>query len=122
MSECIIENGLMPGWPHAYPAVRDRLDALDDAGLVVHGRGLPRLKTYLAASKGIAATDLIAGLTLGELPMHFPEIDEAAADCRFSNCAHLEEPSCAVQAAEMRGDISPSRASSYRAIFDELEV
>ena len=64
----------------------------------------------------------ISGLTLGELPMHFPEIDAAAADCRFSNCAHLEEPSCAVQAAEMRGDISPSRAASYRAIFDELEV
>ena len=64
----------------------------------------------------------ISGLTLGELPMHFPEIDEAAADCRFSNCAHLEEPGCAVQAAELRGDISPSRAASYRAIFDELEV
>ena len=64
----------------------------------------------------------ISGLTLGELPMHFPEIYEAAADCRFSNCAHLEEPACAVQAAERRGDVSPSRAASYRAIFDELEV
>ena len=64
----------------------------------------------------------ISGLTLGELPMHFPEIDEAAADCKFSNCAHLEEPGCAVQAAELRGDVSPSRAASYRAIFNELEV
>ena len=64
----------------------------------------------------------ISGLTLGELPMHFPEIDEAAADCRFSNCAHMEEPACAVRDAESRGDVSPSRAASYRAIFDELEV
>ena len=64
----------------------------------------------------------LAGLTLGELPIYFPEIDEAAAACRFSNCAHLEEPSCAVRAAEMSGDISPSRAASYRAVFDELEV
>ena len=64
MSEYIIENGLIPGWPRAYPAVRDRLDALDEAGLVVHGGGLPRLKSYLAASKGVAATDLIT-----EIPM-----------------------------------------------------
>ena len=64
----------------------------------------------------------LAGLTLGELPIYFPEIDEAAASCRFSNCAHLEEPSCAVRAAESSGVVSPSRAASYRAIFDELEV
>ncbi len=64
----------------------------------------------------------LAGLTLGELPIYFPEIDQAAAACRFSNCAHLDEPRCGVREAELRGDVSPSRAASYRAIFDELEV
>ena len=65
MSEYIIANELIPGWPDAYPTVRDRLDALDEAGLVVYGRGgLPRVKTYLAATKGIAATDLIADIPM----------------------------------------------------------
>ena len=76
---------------------------------------------YVADTPGIREFGL-AGLTLGELPLYFPEIDELAADCRFSNCTHLEEPDCAVRAAEEEGRASPSRVASYRAIFDELEV
>ncbi len=76
---------------------------------------------YVADTPGIREFGL-AGLTLGELPLYFPEIDELAADCRFSNCTHLEEPDCAVRVAEEDGRVSPSRAASYRSIFDELEV
>ena len=76
---------------------------------------------YVADTPGIREFGL-AGLTLGELPVFFPEIDELAAECRFSNCAHLEEPSCSVRAAETKGLVSASRVASYRAIFDELEV
>ena len=76
---------------------------------------------YVADTPGIREFG-IAGLTLGELPMHFPEIDALAADCRFSNCAHLEEPDCAVRVAERAGTVAASRVASYRAIFDELEV
>ena len=76
---------------------------------------------YVADTPGIREFGL-AGLTLGELPLYFPEIDELAADCRFSNCTHLEEPNCAVRIAEREGRVSSSRAASYRAIFDELEV
>ena len=76
---------------------------------------------YVADTPGIREFGIV-GLTLGELPLYFPEIDELAADCRFSNCSHLEEPSCAVRAGEEYGQISASRVASYRAIFDELEV
>ena len=76
---------------------------------------------YVADTPGIREFGL-AGLTLGELPLYFPEIDELAAECRFSNCAHLEEPKCAVRVAEDAGRVSSSRVASYRAIFDELEV
>ena len=76
---------------------------------------------YVADTPGIREFGL-AGLTLGELPLYFPEIDEVAAECRFSNCSHLEEPGCAVRAAERDGRLSASRVASYRAIFDELEV
>ena len=97
----------------------------------VHGQGrhttsqsiLYRLDAggYVADTPGIREFGL-AGLTLGELPMYYPEIDELASECRFSNCSHVEEPECAVRSAEQDGSISPSRAASYRAIFDELEV
>ena len=76
---------------------------------------------YVADTPGIREFGL-AGLTLGEIPLFFPEIDELAAECRFSNCAHLEEPRCAVRKAEEEGRVSSSRVASYRAIFDELEV
>ena len=76
---------------------------------------------YVADTPGIREFAL-AGLTLGELPLYFPEIDELAAECRFSNCAHLEEPRCAVREAESQGRVAASRVASYRAIFDELEV
>ncbi len=76
---------------------------------------------YVADTPGIREFGL-AGLTLGELPMFFPEIDQLASECRFSNCAHLEEPDCAIRSAERDGRVSPSRAASYKSIFDELEV
>ena len=52
MNDFIVSNGLIPGWPDAFPSVQERLDALDAAGLVqwpVGGR-LPNLKRYLAAA------------------------------------------------------------------------
>jgi ribosome biogenesis GTPase len=76
---------------------------------------------YVADTPGIREFGL-AGLTLGELPLYYPEIDEVASDCRFSNCSHLEEPECAVRSAEEQGSISSSRVASYRNVFDELEV
>ena len=76
---------------------------------------------YVGDTPGIREFGL-AGLTLGELPLYYPEIDELASECRFSNCSHIEEPECAVRSAEEDGSISPSRAASYRAVFDELEV
>ena len=97
----------------------------------VHGQGrhttsqsmLYRLDAggYVADTPGIREFGL-AGLTLGELPMYYPEIDELASECRFSNCSHVEEPECAVRSAEQDGSLSSSRAASYRAIFDELDV
>ena len=76
---------------------------------------------YVADTPGIREFG-IAGMTLGELPLYFPEVDELAAECKFSNCSHLEEPECAVRAAEVEGRVTTSRVASYRAIFDELEV
>ena len=67
MSAYIVKNNLIPGWPDAFPKVEQRLDALYAANLITTPRkknSLPRLKTYLAATKGIAATDLIVDIPM----------------------------------------------------------
>ena len=65
MSNYIIEHNLIPGWPEAYPSLHQRLDLLDRAGLIYWpGKqgGMPRLKRYLASTKGNAACDMITDI------------------------------------------------------------
>jgi ribosome biogenesis GTPase len=49
----------------------------------------------------------------GDLPECFPEFRTYLGHCRFSDCAHVAEPGCAVRAAVEEGDIYPSRYESY---------
>ncbi len=64
MNDFIIEKGLIPGWPEAYPKVQQKLDALDKAGLIhwPGNNGMPRLKRYLAAVKGTAPEDVFTDI------------------------------------------------------------
>ena len=50
----------------------------------------------------------------------FSDITNAAADCRFSDCAHGSEPGCAVRAAVDSGEIDPRRLDRYREMTEEL--
>ncbi len=57
-----LDANLIPGYA-ALKGVHDRLEALAEAGLIDWTpRGYPRLKRYLAASRGEAASDLIADI------------------------------------------------------------
>lgn len=48
-------------------------------------------------------------------PTHaFREFAEPAARCRFSDCRHLREPNCAVQAGVENGSISARRYESFK--------
>ena len=65
MYQYIVRNDLIPGWPDSYSTVQDKLDALDEHGLLIHSESyLPEIKTYLSASRGIAATDLITDVSM----------------------------------------------------------
>ena len=65
MHDYIVDQGLIPGWPAAYPSVHQRLDELNKAGLIAWSKnGVPRLKTYLQATQGIAATDIVADVPM----------------------------------------------------------
>ena len=65
MHQYIIDHNIIPGWPSQYPTTQHKLDALDQHGLLLHSDNyLPDLKTYLAATKGIAATDFITDIPM----------------------------------------------------------
>ncbi len=48
-----------------------------------------------------------------EIASHFPEIEQASHQCRFSPCMHIEEPGCAVLEAVEDGRITYERYESY---------
>lgn len=54
-----------------------------------------------------------------ELVHGFREMPGPAASCRFTDCTHLQEPGCGVQAAVADGRIAGSRYQSYRRILLE---
>ncbi len=59
-------------------------------------------------------------LTEEELTEGFIDIRRFAADCRFRDCRHENEPGCGLDQAVKRGDLAPERLASYRRIRNEL--
>ena len=55
-----------------------------------------------------------------QLAFWMPDLRPFIAECKFSNCSHLHEPQCAVQAALARGAISASRHKLYALLHAEL--
>jgi ribosome biogenesis GTPase len=51
----------------------------------------------------------------------FADVEELAAQCRFSNCSHTLEPGCAVRAAMERGELDPARFEHYLRLDAELD-
>lgn len=59
-----------------------------------------------------------AGSSFGKA---FGDIEDLAGSCRFSDCRHEDEPSCAVTRAANEGSLSPGRLASFRKLQKELE-
>ncbi len=75
---------------------------------------------YVIDTPGIRAYTLWE-VEAKDVARHFPEIRAAEPGCRFSDCSHLHEPDCAVQAAAAEGRIDPRRYASYRRICDGID-
>lgn len=56
-----------------------------------------------------------------ELQDYFPEIAKRYPDCRFTGCAHINEPGCEIKAALDSGEISKSRYESYLMLYNECK-
>ena len=52
----------------------------------------------------------------------FADVESFAAECRFRDCKHVDEPGCAVKAAIAAGELAQERLDSYRTLADEVEA
>jgi ribosome biogenesis GTPase len=55
------------------------------------------------------------------LEQTFADVAALAESCRFSDCTHQSEPSCAVLEAVAEGSLSQERLESYRSLERELQ-
>jgi ribosome biogenesis GTPase len=78
---------------------------LDNGALLIDTPGMRELQLWNADS-GLGST--------------FTDIEELAADCRFRDCAHDEEPGCAVRDAVAGGRLAPERLDHWHHLRREL--
>jgi ribosome biogenesis GTPase len=88
-----------------HTTTRRELVVLPGGGLIVDNPGMRELHLWLA-DEGLAEA--------------FEDIAELAAQCRFADCRHEEEPGCAVRAALADGRLTPERWQGYRELQREL--
>lgn len=71
-------------------------------------------------SPGIKGFGLI-DMDKSELCHYFPEMRELAADCKFHNCKHINEPGCAIKRAVEEGTIWENRYLNYLSVYEDDE-
>ena len=79
---------------------------LPDGGLVLDTPGMRELQLW-DADEGIVAT--------------FDDVEQFAAQCRFTDCAHGDEPGCAVRQAIQEGTLDELRFDSWQKLQRELQ-
>lgn len=73
---------------------------------------------YLVDTPGLRELQLWGDQT--SLTGSFPDVERLAANCRFSDCAHEQEPGCAVQEAAETGELPAERLASWCRLRREL--
>lgn len=80
-------------------------------------RAYPFHGVFLIDSPGIRRFGFI-GIKREEIKKGFPDFEEYAEECRFTDCLHAEEEGCAVKAAVESGEMPEARYESYRSLLD----
>lgn len=77
--------------------------------------------TYIADTPGFASfgDENETPIRTHELAELFPEFEPFRGGCRFDDCTHRKEPSCAVRQAVEDKIIHPSRYASYLRLYED---
>lgn len=76
-------------------------------------------KSFLIDTPGIRTLD-VSHVDDDDITLGFPDILELAQQCRFSDCKHLQEPSCAIQTAIANKQLPTWRWQSYQNIVEDI--
>ena len=90
-----------------HTTVARELIALPGGGVLIDTPGL----------RALGLTGSEEGITLT-----FSDIEQLSGACRFRDCAHQDEPGCAVQAAIATGALPAARLASYQKLMREAKV
>ena len=63
----------------------------------------------------------IWGLTKADVITHFHDLAAYKKGCKYPDCAHIDEPNCAVIRALKKGKVAPLRYESYTNLLAEIE-
>lgn len=91
-----------------HTTVRREVHHLPGGGLLVDTPGIRELQLWDDGGDSLA--------------MAFPEIEELADGCRFSDCRHVAEPGCAVLDAVATGLLEADRLESLHRLRAELDA
>lgn len=106
-------------FPQARAAIREISTALDTGKHTTTYARLYRQtnETAIIDSPGLQAFGL-SHLSFGEIEHSFLEFRPTLGQCRFQDCRHRAEPSCAVKEAVNAGRIDPRRYQHFCAITE----
>ncbi|MFS0933710.1 ribosome small subunit-dependent GTPase A [Enterococcus casseliflavus] len=85
-----------------------------------HVELLPICDGLVADTPGFSSIDFLE-IEAVELPKLFPDFLAVAANCRFRECRHLNEPDCAVKQGVAANKIAETRYKNYVQFLEEIE-
>jgi ribosome biogenesis GTPase len=77
--------------------------------------------TYIIDTPGIKEFGIV-DMDKSEVRNYFPEFQKFAAQCKFADCMHVNEPDCAVKTAAENNEIAPQRYDSYLGLLVSEEI
>jgi ribosome biogenesis GTPase len=116
MGKSTLINALLPD---ALAATREISTVLDSGKHTTTHAKLYQLDaaSSLIDCPGVQAFGL-HHLTFGEIEQGFREFTPYLGKCRFANCRHVHEPSCALRTAAATGEIDPRRLALFLQIAE----
>lgn len=77
-------------------------------------------ETYIMDTPGFTSLS-VSEIAKDEIGMYYPEFRKYEPYCRFSGCAHMDEPDCGIKNAVERGEISGVRYENYQMLYREIK-
>lgn len=78
-------------------------------------------ETFIFDTPGFSALNIDFIESYEDVKNYFTEFNEYSSQCKFRNCMHINEPSCAIKKAVENSIISKNRYDNYIYLVDEIK-